>query len=259
MSDPGREIGEDDLQAFVDDQLALERESLVQQYLRAHPGEAQRVAAYKAQRNQLRALFADSASEPLPPKLRVSYILRYRASRWWTGWRAAAAIVLATGLGVASGWFLWAPAQPSLPKLATQVLVEQAIATYAVYAPDERHPVEMSAADEARLTRWLSERLRRAVTPPDLSEFGYKLLGGRLLATERGGAAAMLMYSNAQGMRVSLLLRPMIPSLTVPDRDITEGPLQLCVWIGKGMGYALAASMPKAEMDTLAEHVRDEL
>jgi anti-sigma factor RsiW len=259
MSDPGREIGEDDLQAFVDGQLALERESLVQQYLRAHPGEAQRVAAYKAQRDQLRALFAGGASEPLPPKLQIDNILKYRAPGWWTGWRAVAAIVLATGLGVASGWLMWAPAAPGLPKLATQVLVEQALATYAVYAPDERHPVEMSAADEARLTRWLSERLRRSVKPPDLSKFGYKLLGGRLLATERGGAAAMLMYSNSHRLRVSLLLRPMIPSLTAPDRYITEGPLQLCVWIGKGMGYALAASMPKAEMDTLAEHVRDEL
>jgi anti-sigma factor RsiW len=203
VSDPGHEVGEDDLQAFVDDQLAPEREAMVQQYMRAHPGEAQRVAAYKAQRDQLRALFAGSASEPLPPKLQVHYILRYGARRWWTGWRAAAAIVLAAALGVASGWLVWAPAAPGLPRLATQVLVEQALATYAVYAPDERHPVEMSAADEARLTRWLSERLDRTITPPDLSKFGYKLLGGRLLATERGGAAAMLMYSNAQGTRVS--------------------------------------------------------
>jgi anti-sigma factor RsiW len=46
MSDPRREIVEDDLQAFVDDQLALEREPLVQQYLRSHPGAAQRVAVY---------------------------------------------------------------------------------------------------------------------------------------------------------------------------------------------------------------------
>jgi anti-sigma factor RsiW len=167
--------------------------------------------------------------------------------------------MLAAGPGVTSGWLAWAPAAPGLPKLATQVLVEEAVATYAVYAPDERHPVEMSAADEARLTRWLSERLSRSVTPPDLSKFGYTLLGGRLLATERGGAAAMLMYSNSQGTRISLLLRPMIPSLTVSDRYLAQGSLQLCVWIEKGMGYALAASMPKTEMDTLTEYVRDTL
>ncbi len=259
MSYPGREIGEDDLQAFVDGQLAPERDLLVRQYLHADPGEAQRVAAYKAQRHQLRALFAGSPSELLPPKLQIHYILKHGARWWWTGWRTAAAIVVAAGLGVASGWLVWAPAAPGLPKLATQVLVEQAVATYAVYATDERHPVEMSAADEARLTRWLSERLSRTVTPPDLSKFGYSLLGGRLLATERGGTAAMLMYSNTQGTRISLLLRPMIPSLTVADRYLAQGPLQLCVWIEKGMGYALAASMPKAELDTLAEHVRDEL
>jgi anti-sigma factor RsiW len=80
MRDPSRETGEDDLQAFVDDQLALERESLVQQYLRSHPGAAQRVAVYKAQRNQLRALFAGGASEQLPPKLQIDDILKHRRS-----------------------------------------------------------------------------------------------------------------------------------------------------------------------------------
>lgn len=258
MRDPGREIGEDDLQAFVDDQLALERESLVQQYLRSHPGAAQRVAVYKVQRNQLRALFVGGASEQLPPKLHIDDILKHRARRWWTGWRAAAAIMLATGLGVTSGWLVWAPTAPRLPKLATQVLVEEAVATYAVYAPDERHPVEMFAAEGARLTRWLSGRLSRTVTPPDLSKSATPW-GGRLLATEGGSAAAMLMYSNSQGTRISLLLRPMIPSLTVSDRYLTQGPLQLCVWIEKGMGYALAPSMPKTDMDTLTEYVRDTL
>ncbi len=259
MSDPDREIGEDDLHAFVDGQLAPGRQALVQQYLHANPGEAQRVAAYRAQRNQLRALFADGAVEPLPPKLHIDYILKHQVHRSWTGWRAAAAIVLAAGLGVASGWLVWAPRPPGLPKLAMQVLVQQAVATYVVYAPDIRHSVEISATNEAHLTRWLSNRLDRTVAPPDLSKFGYTLLGGRLLATERGGAAAMLIYSNTQGKRISLLLRPMIPSLTVDDRYIAKGPLELCVWIEKGMGYALVASMPKDELAPMADYIRGEL
>jgi anti-sigma factor RsiW len=259
VSDPDREIGEDDLHAFVDGQLAPGRQALVQQYLHANPGEAQRVAAYRAQRNQLRALFAASASEQLPPKLQIDYILKHRARRSWTAWRVAAAIMLAAGLGMATGWVIWAPARPGLPKLAMQVLVEQAVATYAVYAPDERHAVEVSAEDEAHLTRWLSERLNRTVTVPDLSKFGYTLLGGRLLATERGGASALLMYSNPQGGRISLLLRPMVPGLSITDHDFAEGRLQLCAWIKKGMGYAVVASVPKAELDMMADHIRDEL
>jgi anti-sigma factor RsiW len=214
MSDPRREIVEDDLQAFVDDQLALEREPLVQQYLRSHPGAAQRVAVYKVQRNQLRALFVGGASEQLPPKLHIDDILKHRARRWWTGWRAAAAIMLATGLGVTSGWLVWAPTAPRLPKLATQVLVEEAVATYAVYAPDERHPVEMFAAEGARLTRWLSGRLSRTVTPPDLSKFGYTL--GWPFARDRGRQRRC--DANVQQLTRDAHLSPIAADDSQPDR-----------------------------------------
>lgn len=257
MSESDPAIEEDDLHAFVDGQLAPERRRRLERYLQTHPAEARRVADYQAQRDELRDLFAANTDTELPPKLQLAHLVRTRVRPLWAPWRLAASLVLAVGLGIAGGWFLWGPRPQSLSERAMQVLVEQAFSTYSVYVPDARHPIEVAAAEQAHLTQWLSNRLHRTVTAPDLSNFGYALLGGRLLATESGSPAALLMYSNPEGHRVALLLRPMLPTLRVADEERATGATQLCAWIAKGMGYALVASIPRAELDDLADQIRD--
>jgi anti-sigma factor RsiW len=51
------------------------------------------------------------------------------------------------------------------------------------------------------LAQWLSNRQNRPVSPPDLSGFSYRLIGGRLLATEQGNPAALFMYEDIAGQR----------------------------------------------------------
>jgi len=120
---------------------------------------------------------------------------------------------------------------------------------------DSRHPIEVTAADGAHLSQWLSNRLRRDVVPPDLSAVGYRLLGGRLVATERGAAAALFVYDNAQGDRLSVLLRPMAPELRAVRSDIAKGSLSGCTWIGGGMGYAVVAPAPDQTLDRVADQI----
>ena len=57
MSDPGRPIGEEELHAYIDGQLAPDRQPAVQLYLQEQPDVARRVAAYREQREALRAAF----------------------------------------------------------------------------------------------------------------------------------------------------------------------------------------------------------
>ena len=45
------------------------------------------------------------------------------------------------------------------------------------------HPIEVAATERDHLAQWLSNRLSRSVTPPALDALGYRLIGGRLLAT----------------------------------------------------------------------------
>ena len=125
-----------------------------------------------------------------------------------------------------------------------------------MYAADKRHPIEVAAVERDHLTQWLSNRLNRKVTAPELDALGYRLIGGRLLATERGGAAALLMYEDVRGQRLSLVLRPMARSLHAARADMSEGGVNGCAWIADGLGYAVVAALPDEELDRVADHVR---
>jgi anti-sigma factor RsiW len=258
MSDPSRPIEEDDLHAFVDGQLVPDRRPALQQYLDANPEAARRVAAYQAQRVALRAAFIVPDRGTLPPQLDLARILQERRNQRLARWRIAAAIVLALGAGGAGGWFLHRPAEPSRIALAMQLLKQEAFASHLVYASDRRHPIEVGATDEAHLKQWLSNRLGQKVAPPDLSSLGYKLIGGRLLATERGAPAALFMYDDAAGQRLTLLLRPMSTDLKAKEVDSEQAGIAGCVWIADGMGYAVVAAMPESELDRIADKVRAE-
>jgi anti-sigma factor RsiW len=259
MSMPQRMVEEDELHAYVDGQLGEARLSAVRQYLAVHPAEATRVARYAAQRQMLRAAFAAQQPETLPPSLDLTRLVQERIRRRDLPWRAAAAVLLAAGLGAAGGWLLHRPASPPRLARAMSVLEQQALAAHAVYAVETRHPVEVTADQRDHLVRWLSNRLNRKVNPPDLSTQSYQLIGGRLLATERGGAAALFMYQTVNGDRLSLLMRPMSADLHAPEVDLSRGSVSACAWIAHGMGYALVAAAPEKVLDKLSDQVRQEL
>src|SRR3546814_19192869 len=74
-----------------------------------------------------------------------------------------------------------------------------------LFAGDRERPVEVPGSRKAELVRWLSKRIGVTVPVPDLSEFGYRLLGGRLVAND-AKPAAQLMYAGADGRRITLFV-----------------------------------------------------
>ena len=251
-----RPVSTDDLQAYVDERLDVDRRREVERYLDGQPEQGQQVAAYRAQRAGLREALSPRALEPIPPELNLNRLLEARLARrslpWW---RAAAAILLCLGLGGAAGWYLTASPKPTRNEIAMSLLQQQAMASHAVFAADGSHPIEVAAAEREHLARWLSNRLQRNVVPPDLAGLGYRLLGGRLLATEHGGAAALFVYDNARGDRLSVLLRPMARELKAGRADIAQGALNGCSWIDGGMGYAVIAAVSDETLDRIADQV----
>ncbi len=250
-----RPISTDELHAYVDDRLDPDRRREVTQYLDGQPELARRVATYRAQRDGLRAALAARALEPIPPELNLSRLLEARLRQRPAWWRVAAAMVLCVGLAGATGWYLGSSPRPSRIELAVSLLQQQAMASHVVYADDVRHPIEVSAGEGDHLSKWLSTRLRRTVVPPDLSALGFRLLGGRLLATEHGGAAALFVYDDAAGTRLSVMLRPMAPELKASRNDIAQGSLNGCTWVGGGMGYAVIAAVPDRTLDLVADQI----
>ncbi|MBV9249277.1 MAG: anti-sigma factor [Acetobacteraceae bacterium] len=259
MTGPDPPIKEEELHAYVDGWLAPGRLEVVQRYLDATPEEARRVAAWSAQRDALRAAFASVPAEPLPPSLNLSGLIRQRLRRQSTAWRVAAAAVIALILGGSAGWFAHTAAlQPSRAAQAMALLEQQAIASYTVFSVEKRHAIEVPAADRDHLVQWLSNRLERKVVPPDLEPNGYRLIGGRLLATERGRTAALFMYEDARGDRLGVVLRPMAQDLRATRTEVRHGPVNGWTWIGDGMGYAVLANMPDGNIEGIADRIRAE-
>ena len=106
---------------------------------------------------------------------------------------------------------------------------------------------------EAHLLQWLSKRLGRKLTAPDLSRFGYRVMGGRLLPGG-SGAAAQLMYDDASGRRLTIYVRATEGTETA-FRFQKEGEAATFAWIDQGFGFAVTATGTREELLPIAEAV----
>ena len=252
-------IDENDLHAYIDGELEVGRRFAVERYLEENPGAARRVADYRVQRETIRAAFAARATEPLPPELSLARIIAERGRPRRMPWLVAASVALSLGLGMAGGWLLHGVPEPGRTQRAMALLEQEALASHVVYAVDLRHPVEVASTEAPHLQQWLSNRLDRMVVAPDLSALGYHLIGGRLLATERGGAAALLMYDDADHHRISVLLRPMTPTLHAAGAMIRKDGVNGRAWIANGLGVAVVAAIPERDIMPLATQIGTDL
>jgi anti-sigma factor RsiW len=86
--------------------------------------------------------------------------------------------------------------------------------------------------------QWVSDRLRQPVKVPDLSTSGYRLMGGRVVATSHG-PAAMFMYDDDHGERLVMLTRPMAANQNAPMLPQSSGDVAGFAWADDGIGYSL--------------------
>ncbi|MEE7463588.1 anti-sigma factor [Methylobacterium fujisawaense] len=250
-SDP-RPIGEDDLHAFVDGRLDPGRRAGVEAWLAAHPEAAARVAADREVRDRLRARLAPVAEEPIPARLRIVNLAtphRMRISRWWTN-VAAAALLLA--LGGASGW-VGRGSVPG-PGAPTEPMTQAAVSAFRTYVVEAAHPVEVRADGSSDLVQWLTARLGRPVTVPDLRTQGFRLMGGRLLPAG-DEPAAMLMYDDDRGTRLTLYSRAGPSGGRGVFRYARADDVAAFSWIDAGMSYVVTARTDEARLLRVAQAV----
>nr|WP_245214987.1 anti-sigma factor [Pararoseomonas indoligenes] len=236
------------------------RQAEVTAYLAAHPDVAARVESYRRQRAALREALCPVAEEPIPPELQIGRLVAARRRPAMAGWRAAAAVLLALGLGGTGGWWLHGLAGPAAGGTPAGIaaLAQQAADTYAAYAPDMRHPVELRASSGAELVAWASDRLGRPVAPPDLSASGYRLMGGRVVPTPQG-PAAMFMFDDDRGTRLVLLTRGMAADQNAPMARSSQGVVEAFTWAMDGTGYSLAGPLPADRLHPIADEVRRQI
>jgi len=248
-----RPITEDDLHAYVDRILEPERQAQVEAYLSDHPDVAKRVAVFTDQRELLRAALAPIAEEPLPTELNLSYLIEQRARRP-SVLRWAAAAMLLLSIGGLSGWSMRGVLQASPGGLIA--LSQEAAVSYNVYARDRVRPVEVRASDNAQLVQWVSDRLQRPVKVPDLATAGYRLMGGRLVATSHG-PAGMFMYDDDHGSRIVVLTRAMNSvDQNAPMTPQSQGDVGGFAWADDGLGYSLMGRAVPESLRSIANEVR---
>ena len=250
---PADPISETDLHAYIDGALDDARRDEVERYLQDHATDAARVAAYAAQRDALRAALAEWGEAPIPARLNP-HVMRQQRNAHRMGWAAAAGIVLALGAGGTGGWVLRGQLAPQAANTIS-IMVQEAVANHVVYTADKRRPTELGAEQRDDLARWVSNRIQTPVAPPDLSDFGYHYIGGRLAATSHG-PAGMFMYQNDKNVRMTVFVRP-THSTTDKAMELVGGAGQIdgCAWIEKGVGYTVVAPVPPEELRKLAQQV----
>ncbi|HYS64252.1 MAG TPA: anti-sigma factor [Paraburkholderia sp.] len=250
------------LSAFVDGELPGAERAAIEAQLREDPQAAARVAAWRAQKAALRALCGapqrseadargerNDADEP-------AFIVVRRPAPWWQR-VGIAACWLAAGVGIA---LALGPLAPRLTGGAwggfggrPPSFAERADIAYAVYTPERRHPVEVAASEEEHLISWLSKRLNRPLSVPSLQEYGYSLVGGRLLPGE-AGPAAQFMYENHSGARLTLYVTGIARDETA-FRLLRDGNRRTFYWVSDGMGYALSGPIAEGKLRSIAVEV----
>jgi anti-sigma factor RsiW len=244
-------IAEDDLQAYVDGRLADERLAAVEAYLAQNPDVRERVALDIRQRNALRGQLEGKFAEPVPPRLWIANIRAARRTALVGRLKAVAASLVIFTVGTGVGWF--AAHRETLAPPATTGVAQNANAAYRTYVVEVAHPVEVASAQEAHLLQWLSRRLGKPLAAPDLTPFGYRLMGGRLLPGN-DSAAAQLMYDDASGKRLTLYVRA-APGSETAFRFQRDGDAATFAWIDQGFGFAVTAPATREELLPIAEAV----
>ena len=152
-------IGEDELQAFVDERLDGPRRDAVEAHLARHPELRERIAAERRQRASLRAQLQGKAAEPIPARLRIATLQAARRARLARRMSLIAAAVAIFVVGGSAGWFANGLRPALVAQAPTTAVAQGAAAAYRTFVVEVAHPVEVGVAQETHLLQWLSKRL----------------------------------------------------------------------------------------------------
>jgi anti-sigma factor RsiW len=250
MTDPRIPVTEDELHAYVDNELPAERCGDVEAWLATHPDDAGRVQSWRAMAETLHARYDQVADEAVPKRLDIERLVR-PPRRWIYGTIAAALLAFIAGGGV--GWLARGVlATPSV----LQNLTSDAIGAHRLYVVEVRHPVEVPGSERNHLQQWLTKRCGWEVRAPELASTGLKLVGGRLLPGPTG-PASFLMYESASGERFTLYASR-AKTDTAQMRYTAAENSGAMYWSEDGVGYVLSGPTDRDRLHQVARLVYDQ-
>src|SRR4051812_30363635 len=250
MTDPKIPVTEDELHAYVDNELPAERRGDVEAWLTA-PGEGAAGVQWGRGMAEMRPASYFSVLEERVPKRLELERLSAPPRRWVVS--AVAATLVAFIAGGGAGWIAHgAAATPSV----FQSFTVEALDAHRLYVVEVRHPVEVPGVERAHLQQWLTKRCGWEVRAPELGATGLKLVGGRLLPGPTG-PASFLMYESASGERFTLYASRASTDSTQMryTAQASDGALS---WADRGVGYVLSGPTDKDRLQQVARLVYDQ-
>lgn len=239
---------EHELHAYVDERLDPQRRAEVQAWLAANPQEAARIDAWREDARRLRAALAGFGERPSDPALDLGPLRQRLRQRRLRRLASAAALLIAVGLGGLGGW-----QAREVTLVAGSLPMADAVQAHRMFV--DATALDIQASDPVQLQAWLGRHFNRVGRLPDLAGYGFQPVGARLLSNE-AGPAALLVFQDRDGQRISLFLRsPGEHFERMPTGQRTEGQLQARYWSHGDYNFALVS----AADDARGEPVRQAL
>ncbi|OOV90164.1 anti-sigma factor family protein [Pseudomonas sp. MF4836] len=236
---------EHDLHAYVDHRLSDSDRRLLETYLGSHPELAAQVQAWQQDAQHLRAALGGALQQAPNPQLdpvQIRQRLKHQVRRQLA---SAALLLIAVGLGGFSGW----QAREMTLANGTPPMTD-ALQAYRLFAQEQILPADFKVDDSRAMQTWLDRYFTQATRLPDLQSAGFKAVSARLLSTEQG-PAAMVLYQDPDGRKLSFYIRPPGPqNKLLPRGSRRDGELQAVYWSDSGYNYAMVSptDSPAAQM-----------
>jgi anti-sigma factor RsiW len=251
MTDWKIPVTEDELHAYVDNELPAERRADVEAWLAAHPQDAARVRSWRTMAEELHARYDAIVDERVPRRLEIERLIR-QPRKWIYGAIAATLVAFIAGGGV--GWIARGVAGVPSPLKSFTL---DAMDAYRLYVVEVRHPVEVPGSERAHLQQWLTKRCGWEVRAPELSAAGLTLVGGRLLPGP-AGPASFLMYENASGERFTVYSAK-VRSEATQMRYASHGDASALFWADRGVGYVVSGGSDRNRLTQIAQVIYDQM
>lgn len=235
------EISESELHAYIDGALDEDRLDVVEEMLTRDPALAERVAAYRGDKEMLKRLYGPLIERPVPQEWLALAHAPQRLRKQPLSWRmigsiAASLLIL---VSIAAYWGL----RPVQSKEIVQVALE---------ARQNKLVADRTIVAEAggRYDSELSQAVAMRMHVPDLTKLGYRLKSIRIYGHAPNGRAAELAYVDGQNRLFTLYISPSSGKERVDQ--FGRGGLRVCIWEDDVLSMVMAGDMSTAAMQRAA-------
>lgn len=253
-------ISDAELHAFIDNELDEERRQYLTEMLKENRTLRNRVQQYQMIDKGLRAGKLLDDQQPIPDRL-LQAAIAVEPRRPVRRLVAAGLLIMGVLGGFVGGLSMQLATSPSSSPqqyIHDDLLLPASLA-YKTYVPEIRHPVDVDGSEQQHLVDWLSNRLQHRIQAPVLESQGFYLVGGRLLPAGEQ-AAALLMYENDQGKRLTVYVRRLSVAGENTAFSISNVTLiPTFYWIDQYYGYALSADMSREQLLALGRNIYSQL